>query len=333
MKVLVTGGAGYIGSHTVRELAAAGHEVVVLDTLENGYSQALEALGLKNKLVVGSTSDGPLLDKLFQEHKPEAVAHFAAYKNPSESVEKPDKYFHNNFGGTLSLLDAMKRNQVKYLVFSSTCAIFGNVKNLPVTEENNIPNPESPYGESKLLSERAFRWYGRAFGIKSSSLRYFNVAGAAPDGKIGEDWTITLNLIPLVIKAALGVADSVSIFGTDYPTRDGTCIRDYIHVVDLAKAHLAALENLFKTNQSTAYNLGTGQGNTVKEVIEATRRISGRDFKVIEAPRRPGDPVAIWADASKAERELGWKANYNLEEMVSSAYNWHKNHLYGWKEA
>lgn len=330
MKVLVTGGAGYIGSHTVRELLERGHEVVILDTLELGYRQAVEALGLTDKMVVGDTADGALLDKLFQEHKPEAVIHFAAYKNPGESVGNPSKYFRNNFSGTLSLLDAMVRNNVKYFVFSSTCAIFGNPQQLPVNEENNVPNPESPYGESKLLVEKALKWYDLAYGLKSVSLRYFNVAGAALDSKIGEDWSVTMNLIPLTLKAALGVADVIKVFGTDYPTRDGTCIRDYIHVVDLAIAHIAALEHVMKTDQSTAYNLGTGNGSTVKEVIDTAKRISGVDFKVVETDRRPGDPMAIWADSSKAERELGWKAQYNLEDMVSSAYNWHKSHLKGW---
>lgn len=332
MKVLVTGGAGYIGSHTVRELVEGGHEVTILDTLELGYRQAVAALGMADKLVVGDTSDGALLDKIFQEHKPEAVIHFAAYKNPGESVKNPSKYFKNNFCGTISLLDAMVRNQVKYFVFSSTCAIFGNPQQLPVNEENNVPNPESPYGESKLLVEKALKWYDTAYDLKSISLRYFNVAGAAFDAKIGEDWSMTQNLIPLTLKAALGVADVIKVFGSDYPTRDGTCVRDYIHVVDLATAHIAALESVMKTNQSSAYNLGTGNGSTVKEVIDTAKRISGVDFKVVEAPRRPGDPMAIWADSAKAERELGWKAKYSLEDMVSSAYNWHKSHTKGWND-
>ncbi|MEI6043674.1 MAG: UDP-glucose 4-epimerase GalE [Chloroflexota bacterium] len=331
MKVLVTGGAGYIGSHTVRELVERGNEVVILDSLELGYRQALEALGVSDKLVVGDTSDGALLDRIFQEHKPDAVIHFAAYKNAGESMENPSKYFSNNFSATISLLDAMVRNQVKYIVFSSSCAIFGNVQQLPVNEENNLPNPESPYGESKLLVEKALKWYDVAYSLKSVSLRYFNVAGSALDTKIGEDWSVSLNLIPVTLKAALGVTEAIKVFGTDYPTRDGTCIRDYIHVVDLAIAHLYALDYLLKTSQSTAYNLGTGDGSTVKEVIDAAKSISGVDFKVIEVPRRPGDPAAIWADSSKAERELGWKAQYNLDDMVRSAYNWHKSHLQGWK--
>jgi len=332
VKVLVTGGAGYIGSHTVRELLEGGHEVIILDSLEQGYREATEALGVSDRLIEGNTADRPLLDRLFQEHKPDAVIHFAAYKNPGESVGNPAKYFHNNFGGTLSLMDAMVQHQVKYLIFSSTCAIFGNPQQLPVSEEN-LPNPESPYGESKLMVEKALKWYDLAYGLKSVSLRYFNVAGASLDSKIGEDWSITLNLIPLVLKAALGVSDSVKVFGTDYPTRDGSCIRDYIHVVDLALAHISALQHLRQSNQTTAYNLGTGNGSTVKEVIDTVRRISGSDFKVIETDRRPGDPMAIWADNTKARHELGWQAQYNLEDMVQSAYDWHKSHLHGWQRA
>jgi UDP-glucose 4-epimerase len=299
--------------------------------MELGYREALEALGVADKLVVGDMADGTLLDKLFQEQKPDAVIHFAAYKNAGESVEKPSKYFTNNFCGTISLLDAMVRNKVNYIIFSSSCAVFGTPKELPVTEDNNPLMPESPYGESKFMVERALKWYDVGYGLRSASLRYFNVAGAAPDAKIGEDWTVTLNLVPLTLKAALGKADAIKVFGTDYPTRDGTCIRDYIHVVDLAGAHIAALEHLMKTNQTTAYNLGTGNGSTVKEVIDTAKQVSGTDFKVIETARRPGDPVAIWADSSKAERELGWKARYNLEDMVRHAYNWHHSHPNGWR--
>ncbi len=326
MKVLVTGGAGYMGSDMARELLARKHEVILLDSLAQGSRQAVETLGLSNKLITGDIADETLLDRIFTEHQPEAVIHFAAYKRAGESMENPSKYFRNNFGGTLSLLDAMVRHKIKYFVFSSSCAIFGNPKQLPVSEEN-IPDPESPYGESKLMVEKALKWYDVAYGLKSVSLRYFNVAGASFDGQIGEDWNLSANLIPLVLKAALGIIEEVSVLGTDYPTPDGTCVRDYIHVVDLSIAHLYALEHLMKTGQSTAYNLGTGQGNSVREVIATAQRVSGVNFKVKELARRPGDPAATWADSSKAERELGWKTQYTLEDMVRSAYLWHKSQL------
>jgi UDP-glucose 4-epimerase len=223
----------------------------------------------------------------------------------------------------------MVRHNIKHFIFSSSCAIFGTPQNVPVSETNNPTNPESPYGESKLMAEKVLKWYDVAFGLKSINLRYFNAAGASLDGKLGEDWSVTLNLVPLVMKAALGKAPSVKVFGTDYPTPDGTCIRDYIHVVDLAIAHVRALEYLQQFDRSNQYNLGTGQGSSVKQVIDTTKRISGSDFKVEEVGRRPGDPVAIWADSSKAERELNWKAQYDLETIIKTAYEWHKAHPEG----
>ncbi len=326
MKVLVTGGAGYIGSHTVRELVNRQHEVIVLDTLELGHRKLAETAGA-SKLIVGSTADAALLDKLFEEERPAAVIHFAAYKNAGESVEKPAKYFSNNVAGTQTLLDAMVRHKLNYFIFSSSCSVFGTPTQMPVSETNNPFNPESPYAESKLMVEKILKWYDLAYGLKSSSLRYFNAAGASLDGKLGEDWSVTLNLVPVVMKAALGLSPAVKIFGTDYPTPDGTCVRDYIHVVDLAVAHILSLENLMQHNSSTAYNLGTGQGSSVREVIDAVRQIHGQDFKVEEVPRRPGDPVAIWADSSRAEHELGWKAQYGLDTIIRTAYNWHKAQL------
>lgn len=322
MKVLVTGGAGYIGSHTVRELTHRGHEVVVLDTLERSHKQTV----LNARLVQGDVADSELLQRVFREERPEAVMHFAAYKAPGESMQRAAAYFQNNVGGLLSLLDAMVQSNILYCIFSSSCSIFGNPQQLPVVEDAP-KNPESVYGESKLMGERLLYWFGQTHNLKHISLRYFNAAGASLDNVIGEDWTVTSNLIPLVMKAALGVVPSVKIFGTDYPTPDGTAIRDYIHVVDLAVAHVEALEHLMRTQQSTAYNLGTGKGRSVREVIELAKRISEVDFHVDLAPRRPGDPAAIWADSSKAGRELGWKAQYNLESIVQTAWTWHKTHL------
>lgn len=321
MKVLVTGGAGYIGSHTVRELSNQGHQVVVLDTLEQGNRQAVQGTPLH----VGSIDDEALLDHIFEQEQPEAVIHFAAYKAPGESMSQPTRYFRNNVGGTVTLLDAMARHDVRYIVFSSSCSIFGTPKQLPVTEDAPF-GPESVYGETKLIGETLLKWYNRTLGIKYSSLRYFNAAGASLDGTLGEDWDNTHNLIPLVMKAAVGRAPSITVFGTDYPTRDGTAIRDYIHVVDLATAHVKALEQIIETNRSTIYNLGTGTGSTVQEVVTLAKRISGRDFHVEYGPRRPGDPAAIWADASKAANELDWKAQYGLDTIVQTAWQWHSTH-------
>jgi UDP-glucose-4-epimerase GalE len=325
MKVLVTGGAGYIGSHTVRALVERGHDVVVLDTLELGSKQAVGNV----QLYQGSVTDDALLDHMFTREKPEAVIHFAAYKAPGESMQEPGKYFRTNMGGTLSLLEAMMQHNVRPIVFSSSCSIFGTPQTLPVAE--NAPfHPESVYGETKLMCETLLKWYDHTQNIRYAALRYFNAAGASLDNTIGENWNYTQNLIPLVMKAALGSMPSITVFGTDYPTPDGTCIRDYIHVVDLAVAHVKALEYIIQTDSSTAYNLGTGKGNSVQEVIDATRRISGRDFKVEYGPRRPGDPTAIYADCSKAERELGWKAQYGLETILETAWKWHSTHPRGY---
>lgn len=322
MKILVTGGAGYIGSHTVRELLERRHEVVILDSLEYGSEKSLKTLGVLDKLVVGSTLDHTLLDRIFTENRIEAVIHFAAYKRGNESFNKPAEYFLNNVGGTFTLLDAMARHKVNYFIFSSSGGVYGNPKEVPVREDS-LTRPESPYGEGKLMVEQALPHYEQAYGLKSVSLRYFNAAGAAPDGTIGEDWKFTNNLIPLALKAAMGLSPAFSIMGHDYPTRDGTCIRDFIHVSDLAEAHLLALETLVKGQASPVYNLGTGQGTTVREVVEMVQQVTGKDFPVKELPGRPGDPVAIYADTAKALRELGWQPRYNLEDMVRSAYEWH----------
>lgn len=324
MKVLVTGGAGYIGSHTVRELIRSGHDVVVLDTLELGSQQAVQDVPFWQ----GSITDEALLDRLFEQEKPEAVVHFAAYKAPGESMSQPSKYFRVNVGGTVSLLDTMARHDVNAIVFSSSCSIFGTPKQLPVSEDAPT-GPESVYGETKLMGETLLKWYDVTKGIHSSSLRYFNASGASLDNSIGEDWDRTHNLIPLVMKAATGRNKSITVFGTDYPTPDGTAIRDYIHVVDLAVAHVKAVEQLLTEKRSTAYNLGVGTGYSVNEVITAAKRISGVDFKVEYGPRRAGDPAAIYADCRKSEQELGWKAQYNLETILETAWRWHSTHPNG----
>jgi UDP-glucose 4-epimerase len=321
MKVLVTGGAGYIGSHTVRELIERGYDVVVLDTLEMGSRHAIGNV----KLYQESITDGAMLDRIFMQEKPEAVIHFAAYKAPGESMTEPGKFFHNNVDGTLSLLEAMVHHNARNIVFSSSCSIFGTPKTLPIAEDTPF-HPESVYGESKLMCETLLKWYDRTKNICYSALRYFNASGASLDNTIGESWDHTQNLIPLMMKAAVGRTPSMTLFGTDYPTPDGTAIRDYIHVVDLAVAHVKALEYIVRTNKSTVYNLGSGQGHSVQEIIDATKRICGHDFKVEHGPRRPGDPTAVYADRRKAERELGWKPRYDLQTILETAWRWHSTH-------
>ena len=321
MKVLVTGGIGYIGSHTVRELTSRGHTVVVMDALEREPVREI----LDVPFIKANITDEGALDRIFQEVQPEAVIHFAAAKAPGESMNEPTKYFRNNVYGTVLLLDAMVRHQARYMIFSSSCSVFGTPQKLPVTEETPF-GPESVYGETKLMGEQLLKWYQITKGLKATSLRYFNASGASLDNVIGEDWSTTQNLIPLVMKAALGRVSSIKVFGNDYPTRDGTAIRDYIHVVDLAIAHVKALEYLESGHPGSAYNLGTGVGYTVQEVIDETRRVSGRDIPTDYVARRPGDPVAIWSDSSKAERELGWKTQYGLETIVQTAWTWHSSH-------
>ncbi|GAC1386557.1 MAG: UDP-glucose 4-epimerase GalE [Herpetosiphon sp.] len=324
MKVLVTGGAGYIGSHTVRLLHERGHEVVVLDTLEFGYRQAVTA----GKLVVGDTADRQLVERVLRDEQVEAVIHFAAYKAPGESMEIPAKYFQNNVCGTLALLQSMVAVGVRHFVFSSTCAVYGTPSQLPVSEQNAL-HPESPYGESKRMVEQMLNWFDQCHGLRSVVLRYFNAAGAAFDGSIGEDWSNTLNLMPLVMKAALRRIAQVKVFGTDYPTRDGTAVRDYIHVLDLADAHIRALEYLREHDRSDIFNLGTGTGSTVKEVLAAVRQASQVEIPVEYAGRRPGDPVAIFADNAKARRLLGWEPKYGITEIADSAWRWHSSHPEG----
>lgn len=325
MAVLVTGGAGYIGSHTVRLLRERGYDVVVLDSMEYGHRAAVG----DTALVEGDIGDEALLGRVFAEHNVDSVVHFAAYKAPGESMEQPERYFQNNVCGTLGLLRAMQRAGVKYFVFSSTCAVYGTPKTLPVSETNAL-HPESPYGESKLMVEQMLKWFDVCHGLRFASLRYFNAAGAALDAQIGEDWSMTLNLVPLVMKAALGRAPVLKVFGTDYPTPDGTAIRDYIHVMDLADAHIKALEYLKANEQSHIFNLGTGKGSSVQEVVDTARRISGVELPIEYAQRRPGDPVAIYADNRKARELLGWKPQYGLEEIIQSAWRWHSTHPDGY---
>jgi len=336
VKILVAGGAGYIGSHTIAELLKQKYEVVVFDNLENGHKEAIPCV----KLYKGDLrTDKKLLDEAFEKEKPKAVIHFAGYTAAGESMKIPAQYFENNLISGLNLLEAMKNHGVDKIVFSSTCAIYGFPEKLPVSEEET-KKPVSPYGESKLIFEKILFWYDQIFGIKNVCLRYFNAAGAFLDGSIGEDKEPSTNIMPVVMKVALARLDSrnarqgqtekFTLFGQDYKTPDGTCIRDYIHVLDLASAHVKAIEYLKKENKSNYFNIGTGKGYSNKEVLEMVKKVSGVDFKVEMGPRRPGDPDMIYADNSKARKTLGWKPKYSdLETIVKTAWNWHKNHPHG----
>jgi len=321
--ILVTGGAGYIGSHAVLALQEAGYGVVVLDNLVYGHRDIAENV-LKVELVAGDISDRPLLDKLFATHNISAVMHFAAYAYVGESVTEPDKYYRNNFVGTLTLLEAMLAASIKHFVFSSTCATYGVPNTVPIPEDHP-QNPINPYGATKLMIERVLQDFNKAYGLQSVCFRYFNAAGADPNGRLGEDHNPETHLLPLVLLTALGRRDSVSIFGTDYPTPDGTCVRDYIHVTDLAQAHVLGLEYLLKGGESTVFNLGNGNGFSVKQVIETARQITGREIKAVECDRRPGDPPALVGSSDRARSILGWNPQYaDLSQIISHAWNWHQ---------
>ena len=319
MRVLVTGGAGYVGSHTTKVLAHSGFQPVVLDNLELGHRWAARW----GPLVVGDLANTSLLHELLQEYRVEAVIHFSAHAYVSESIANPRKYFRNNVANTLNLLEAMLDSGVGRIVFSSSCASYGLPESVPIREDHP-QRPVNPYGESKLFVERVLDWYGQAYGLNWMSLRYFNAAAADPEGEIGEEHEPETHLIPLVIQAALGQRPFVEIYGTDYPTPDGTAIRDYVHVTDLAEAHVRALRYLANGGSSMALNLGTGQGHSVREVIQAVERVSGRHFPVRETGRRPGDPPALVADASRAAQVLGWRPRYpELDSLVEHAWRWH----------
>lgn len=321
--ILVTGGAGYIGSHAVLALKQAGYQVVVLDNLVYGHRDIVEQV-LQVELVAGDTNDRALLDRLFADHKFAAVMHFAAYAYVGESVTKPDKYYRNNVTGTLTLLEAMVAASVKKFVFSSTCATYGVPHTVPIPEDHS-QNPINPYGATKLMVERMLADFDPAYDFKSVSFRYFNAAGADPEGRLGEDHNPETHLIPLVLMAAMGKQESIAIFGTDYPTRDGTCIRDYIHVTDLAQAHVLGLEYLLKGGDSEIFNLGNGNGFSVKEVIETARQVTGKPITAVEHDRRPGDPPALVGSGEKARAMLGWAPQYaDLSKILTHAWQWHQ---------
>jgi UDP-glucose-4-epimerase GalE len=322
---LVTGGAGYIGSHASKTLSQAGYDVVVLDNLSAGHREAVKY----GELIQGDVGNVPLVRQLLREREIAAVMHFAALLDVGASVRDPASYYRNNVGGTLGLLEAMAAESVRVLVFSSTCATYGEPIETPIVETHR-QHPINSYGETKLAIERALPHFERAYGIRSVALRYFNAAGADPDGEIGEDHSPEIHLIPRAIHAATG-GEGLQVFGDDYPTPDGTCLRDYVHVVDLADAHVKALEALSETGRSTAYNLGTGTPHSVREVIDSVERVTSRRVPWTLGPRRAGDPAVLYAAAHKAQSELHWKPRFAaLDSIVATAWRWHQHHPNGY---
>jgi len=321
--ILIVGGAGYIGSHVNKLLTKKGYETVIFDNLSRGHREFVKW---------GEFFEGDLLDigrlrSCFESYRIEAVMHFSAFAVVEESVLYPEKYYQNNVIGTLNLLQVIREFGVKHFIFSSTCATYGLPEKIPISEDHP-QNPINPYGRTKLLIEEALKDYDRAYDLKHVNLRYFNAAGADPDGEVGEWHHPETHLIPLVIYAARGLNEEIKIFGTDYPTKDGTCIRDYIHVMDLADAHIKALQYLVDKNQSDSFNLGNGNGHSVREVIEAVRKVSKKDFKVVEAGRREGDPPVLISSSEKAIETLKWKPQYeDLDMVIETAWRWHKKKL------
>lgn len=318
MRVLVVGGAGYIGSHMVKVLFDAGHDVTTLDNLVTGYRDAV----LGGEFVCGDISDYAMLDRLFALHQFDGVMHFASHIQVGESVREPAKYYRNNVAGTQNVLDAMVAHGVRHFIFSSTAAIYGEPHYTPI-DEAHPKNPINPYGHSKLMVEQILADYDRAYGLTSVCLRYFNAAGAHPDCLLGERHDPETHLIPLILQVASGRREAASVFGRNYPTADGTCIRDYIHVMDLCQAHLLALEQLMRGDSSAAYNLGNGNGFSVQQVISETRKVTGREIEINDAPRREGDPAELVADSTLAKKKLGWLPCYaELETIIRHAWQW-----------
>ena len=323
-KILVCGGAGYIGSHCNKMLNESGYETVVFDNLVYGHKEAVKW----GELVVGDLADQQSLEELFDKYSFDAVLHFAAYAYVGESIENPEKYYYNNVANTLNLLHAMKNHGCRRLIFSSTCATYGEPESVPITED--MPqNPINPYGATKLMVERIFKDYNKAYGLQFVVLRYFNAAGADPDGEIGESHDPETHIIPLVLDAASGLRADVKVFGTDYETPDGSCVRDYIHVTDLASAHLLALKYLENGGESDFFNLGNERGTSVLEVVESVRRVTGKEFKAILTDRRLGDPAKLVGSSKKAQEMLHWQTQYaDIDTIVSHAWKWHEKKEY-----
>lgn len=325
--ILVAGGAGYIGSHMAALLAERGYQVIVADNLSTGHRGAVKTA----KFMVGDIRDAAFLDRVFTENRIDGVINFAAFSLVGESVADPLKYYANNVAGSISMLTAMKKYGVDKIVFSSTAAAYGEPEKQPI-EEQDRTEPTNPYGASKLAIEGLLKWCSRAYGIRYAALRYFNAAGANTQAGIGEDHDPESHLIPLVMKTALGQRGHIGIFGEDYPTPDGTCIRDYIHVQDLAEAHLLALAHLEKGGENGIFNLGSGAGYSVKEIVETARRITGREIPARSEPRRAGDPSILIASSKKAAEILGWKPLRGLDEIISDAWIWHSSHPNGYQD-
>jgi UDP-glucose 4-epimerase len=325
--VLVVGGAGYIGSHMCKYLAKNGYQPVVLDNLVYGHREAVKW----GPFFEGSMTDGNLVNSIFSKYTIEAVMHFAAFCYVGESVTDPAKYYRNNVAATIALLEKMVENKVTNFIFSSTCATYGEPVEIPINEQHP-QNPINPYGKSKLMVEHILNDFHHAYDMQYVALRYFNAAGADPEGELGEDHRPETHLIPLVLQAALGQRESINIFGTDYPTSDGTCIRDYIHINDLAQAHYLALDRLLNHLPGGHYNLGTGNGFSVKEVIDMSAKITGKSIPANITERRPGDPASLISSSDKAIKELGWKPQFSdLTTIIETAWNWHKKHTNGYK--
>ena len=329
MTIAVLGGAGYIGSHAVDQLIEKNYDVIVIDNLQTGHEESIHE---NARFYKGDLRDKEFLTRVFEAEKVEGILHFAANSLVGESMEEPLKYFNNNVYGTQVVLETMKQYGIKNIVFSSSAATYGEPKEIPINETATT-TPENTYGETKLMMEKMLKWCDKAYGIKYVALRYFNVAGAKLDGSIGEDHTPESHLIPLILQTALGQREKISVFGDDYPTPDGTCIRDYIHVVDLIEAHILALEYLKAGNESNTFNLGSSTGFSVKEMIETARGVTGKDIPASIEERRAGDPSTLIASSDKAKELLGWKPQYtDIKDIIDSAWNWHVNHPNGYTE-
>ncbi|WP_367342550.1 UDP-glucose 4-epimerase GalE [Limosilactobacillus sp.] len=329
MSILVAGGAGYIGSHMVADLVEKGYDVVVADNLSTGHRAAINP---QAKFYEGDIRDRAFLDKVFNQENIEAVVHFAAFSLVAESMKKPLKYFDNNTGGMITLLEAMHDHGIKYIVFSSTAATYGIPEHMPI-KESDPQVPINPYGESKLAMEKIMKWCDKAYGIHFVALRYFNVAGAKPDGTIGEDHHPETHLVPIILQVAEGKRKELSIFGDDYNTPDGTNVRDYVHPMDLADAHILAIKYLQAGNPSNAFNLGSSTGFSNKQMLEAAREVTGKEIPAKMAPRRPGDPDALVAASDKARQVLGWKPQYDdVKKIIATAWKWHSTHPNGYDD-